>query len=302
MEKLVIGTRGSALALAQTEIAKTALLAVDASLSIEVRIIKTEGDTNQNPIPLDTIGKGWFTKEIEQELLSGGIDIAVHSLKDMAEDQPGGLTIGAYFSREEPRDVLVTKDLCTLTDLKAGAVIGTDSVRRKSQVLALRGDVEVKSVRGNVPTRLEKLDRGEYDALIIAAAGLLRLGLEERIAQYFSIQEMTPAPGQGILAAQVRASDRRTLALLEKIEESEAVFAALAERMFSKTVGGGCKKPVGASTSLYGEEAELVGMIATGSSLILRESIRGRRETFPDAAESLAKRLLAKLPAHEKGA
>ncbi len=291
-EKIIIGTRGSALALKQTGITKAALQAINPSLEIEVRVIETRGDVNQNPIPLDTIGKGWFTQEIENALLNGEIDLAVHSLKDMADDMPRGLHIGAYLPREDARDVLITKKGESLEDLPQGAVIGTDSLRRQIQMRGLRGDVVMKSVRGNVPTRLQKLESEPYDAIILAAAGLKRLGLEGHITRYFEPHEMTPAPGQGILAIQAKEGDAELHALLAAINDADAARAARIERSFSKTMGGGCKSPTGAYAFRDGDECVLIGMRADSESSIMREEMRAPWEASDNLGEMLAKKLL----------
>lgn len=270
-KNIIIGTRGSSLALVQTNIVATALKAVHPDVSIEVRIIQTKGDINQKPIPLDTIGKGWFTHEIESALEKGDIDLAVHSLKDMAEEIPETLLIGAYLPREDARDVLVTKNGKPLEALPPGAVIGTDSLRRQVQMLALRPEVVMKSIRGNVPKRLEKLSAEPYDAIILAAAGLKRLGLEERINHYFEPDEMTPAPGQGILAVQIKAGRPELQALLFAINDADATDAAHLERSFSRIIGGGCKSPIGAFATRVGGDCLLTAMIVRDDGTIHRE-------------------------------
>lgn len=295
--RIIIGTRGSELALMQSEIVKRKLLAVDPTLSVELKIIKTEGDVNASPIPLDTIGKGWFTKEIEQELLDGTIHLAVHSLKDLPEALPEGLSLGAFPEREDARDVLVSKGNLNVHDLAHGARVGTDSTRRRVQVLALRPDLVVTSMRGNVPTRLKKAESSEYDAAILAAAGLKRLGLESRIAQYFSLEEITPAPGQGILAVEVRTprdeNDKALFELVKKINDPASAIAASAERAFSKRVGGGCKEPVGAYANIKGDAFTLYGMIAPeGGKKILRDIVSGNAHDGVSLAEALGDKLV----------
>ena len=288
-ERIVIGTRGSALALKQTEIIKSAIQAVNPALAIEVRVIETHGDINQNPIPLDTVGKGWFTEEIENALLSGEIDLAVHSLKDMADDMPEGLHIGAYLPREDASDVLITKDGGSLSQ---GAVVGTDSSRRQIQMKALRPDVIMKSMRGNVPTRLQKLESEPYDAVILAAAGLKRLNLAHRITQYFEPHEMTPAPGQGILAIQAKAGNKELEKLLAAINDADAAHVARIERSFSKTMGGGCKSPTGAYAFRDGDECVLIGMRADSESNIRRDEMRAPWGANEKLGETLALKLL----------
>jgi hydroxymethylbilane synthase len=290
--KVIIGTRGSALARAQADITAAALRALDPETDVSIKLIQTRGDIDQSPIPLDQVGKGWFTKEIEKELLEGNIDIAVHSLKDMAEEIPEGLVIGAYLSRENPRDALVTKNGESFEALPAGAIVGTDSIRRKLQLLALRSDLTVKSIRGNVGTRLEKLKTEDYSAVVLAIAGLTRLGLAERAVHLFEPDEMTPAPGQGILALEVKQNDAKLQKLLAAINDSEAERAARIERSFSKTIGGGCKSPIGAYAFREGDDYVLIGMRADSESNIRREHVRAPVEASEQLGDVLAQKLL----------
>lgn len=292
LERIIIGTRGSSLAIKQTEIVANALRAVDPSLVIETRIIQTQGDINQQPIPLDTIGKGWFTREIEAALLNGEIDLAEHSLKDVADDMPPELHMAAYLPREDARDVLVTRHGQSLDDLPPDAIIGTDSARRQAQMLALRPDVRMQSIRGNVLTRLHKLETESYDAVILAAAGLRRLDLENRITRYFEPHEMTPAPGQGILAVQARRDRTELQQLLAAINETEAARAAEIERSFSRTIGGGCKSPTGAYAYHDADTCVLIGMRADSQSTIIREEMRAALTACEQLGEALAKKLL----------
>ncbi len=270
MATLTIGTRGSKLALVQTDLTAQALKRADPTLEIKIRVIETHGDQNQNPIPLDTIGKGWFTKEIEEGLLKKEIDLAVHSLKDLAEEMPAELTIAAYLPREDARDVLITKQGESLEELKQGAIIGTDSTRRSVQIKALRPDLVVQSLRGNVPTRVQKLQTEQYDAIILAAAGLKRLGMADKITRYFEPYEMTPAPGQGILAVQTRA-DTSSGDLIRRINDKKAATAAELERTFSAKHGGGCKSPTGAYAWCEGSKWYLLGMTEQNGK-IMRET------------------------------
>lgn len=290
---MILGTRGSSLALIQTDITAAALKAIDPALEVEIKIIETQGDSNFSPIPLDTVGKGWFTKEIEQSLIDGTIDLAVHSLKDLEVEGPLGLVINTFLSREDPRDVLVTKNGEPLEKLSPGAVVGTDSIRRKVQLLAMRPDLKVESVRGNVPTRLSKLDAGSYDALVLAAAGLLRLNMKERIAQYFEPNEMTPAPGQGTLAVQSRADDAAVQSLLSRINDERAARAAIIERAFSKTVGGGCKAPVGAHVWEENGTVYCIGMLAQSDDSIVRDTASAPLGACDTLGADLAKKLLS---------
>jgi hydroxymethylbilane synthase len=292
-KKVILGTRGSKLALIQTDITAAALKAIDPSLEVEIKIIETQGDSNFSPIPLDTVGKGWFTKEIEQALSDGSIDLAVHSLKDLEVEGPPGLVINTFLSREDPRDALVSKNNEPFEKLPAGAIVGTDSIRRRIQLLALRQDLKVESVRGNVPTRLSKLDAGNYDALVLAAAGLIRLGLKNRIAQYFEPNEITPAPGQGILAVQSRGDDTAMQTLLLRINDERAARAAHIERSFSRMVGGGCKAPVGAHMWEEGETIYCIGMLAGDDGSIVRDIASAPLKESDTLGEELAKKLLS---------
>jgi len=290
---ITIGSRGSDLALKQVDLTKAALLGVNPALDIAVRVIKTEGDINSSPIPLDVVGKGWFTKEIERELQQGTIDIAVHSLKDVSEVMPEGLVIAAYLKREDPRDVLVSKNNIPFLSLPKGAIIGTDSSRRRVQLLALRDDVVVQSVRGNVLTRLKKLETEPYDALVLAAAGLKRLGLEERITEYFHTCDMLPAPGQGVLAIQIRASDTELAALVAATADRDTTTLVEAERSFSRHVGGGCKQPTAAYATLQNDVLFLEGVIARANGAgLVRDTVHGPRAEAATLGEALAKRML----------
>tara|TARA_A100001015_G_scaffold306951_1_gene402049 strand:- start:338 stop:1222 length:885 start_codon:yes stop_codon:yes gene_type:complete len=289
--KIIIGTRGSELALRQAEIVRHAIEKYQPNVAIEIKIIKTEGDSNQNPIPLYTVGKGWFTKEIEKELLAQTIDLAAHSLKDLPEVLPPGLCISAYLDREDSRDVLVSKENKTLGELAKGAIVGTDSIRRKVQILALRDDLVVESIRGNVLTRIEKLDAGMYDAVVLAYAGIKRLGIEDRINQYFSSNEVMPAPGQGILVIETREGDTTLNTLMQEIGNSEATYAAIAERSFSHALGGGCKMPVGACAKLKGDTLILEGMFADESGTLRYDTIEGQVSEAKELGIRLAQKI-----------
>lgn len=239
-----IGTRGSALALAQSE-------GVRASLPGDPRehrlvIIKTAGDLQPNAALVRIGGKGVFTKEIEEALLRREIDIAVHSLKDLPTDERPGLKLGALLARDDPRDALVSREGLLFEQLRQGASIGTSSLRRRSQILAHRPDLRVQDLRGNVPTRLARLEGGHLDAIIVAAAGLHRLKLIDRATQVLEEAVMLPAPGQGILAIQIRADDTATEAAIARLNDAHAAAEATAERALLEGLGGGCLVPVGA--------------------------------------------------------
>ncbi|HEU4508053.1 MAG TPA: hydroxymethylbilane synthase, partial [Pyrinomonadaceae bacterium] len=244
---LVIGSRGSKLALWQAEQARESLQRLNPGIEIKIEIIKTTGDVKSDPLSVIG-GKGVFTKELEEALLDGRIDIAVHSLKDLPTILPAGLAISAICEREDPRDALVLRagTRGSLVDLPEGAVVGTSSQRRLAQLKALRGDVEVRDLRGNVDTRIRKLDEGQYDALILATAGLVRLGLEERISTRIPFDEMLPAVGQGAIGIEVLSDNEAAVQATGKLEHGSTRIACSAERAFLRGLGGGCQLPIAA--------------------------------------------------------
>jgi hydroxymethylbilane synthase len=295
MKKIIIGARGSNLSLIQTEIVRKKLQKILPDTNIEIKIITTKGDKNMNPVPLDSVGKGWFTKEIDQALLDGSIDLAVHSLKDLPETLEDGLTISSIPEREDPSDALVSRENLSLEKLKSGAIIGTDSTRRGSQILHLRPDVIVTSLRGNVNTRLEKLNTQNYDAVILAVAGLKRLGLENKVTQYFYPKNFIPAPGQGALAIVSNENNTALNEKLKQINDAEAAIAVNAERVFSNTVGGGCKMPVGAYAVCQKEKLTIYAFVGSPDGKnIAKDSITGPKNQATELGKKLAKKLLEK--------
>lgn len=259
-QALVLGTRGSKLALTQSEQIAALLRAAHPNLNVELQIITTKGDRILD-VALSAVGdKGLFVKEIETALLAGEVDLAVHSCKDMPSVLPDGLVLAAFPPRVDPRDVLVfpAQDGARLTTattnpldlLPLGATVGTSSLRRACQLRALRPDLRILDVRGNVDTRLRKLDEGEYDAIILAAAGLSRLGLSQRISQPLPPEVMLPAVAQGTLAIEARADDTETLSLLAFLDDPATRVAALAERAFLRRLEGGCQVPIAAHAAL----------------------------------------------------
>jgi hydroxymethylbilane synthase len=240
------GTRASRLALWQTEHVIARLAEAWPQLSFERVRIKTLGDRITN-VPLPQIGdRGLFTRELEEALRSGAIDFAVHSLKDLPTEQPEGLALGAVLSREDPSEALVTQKGRRLADLPPGARLGTSSLRRRAQVMALRPDLHIVDIRGNVPTRIAKVQRGEYDATLLALAGLRRLELTDAASEVFGSDVMVPAPGQGALAVQVRGGDARVLRIVAAIEDVPTRLATAAERRVLNALEGGCQAPIGA--------------------------------------------------------
>ena len=293
IKSLTIGTRGSALALKQTELVIKALEANYPALQITTKIITTKGDKNLSPIPLDTIGKAWFTEELEEALLSGEIDLAVHSLKDLPPETPKGLATTAVLKREDARDVLISRSNVGLDQLPKGAIVGTDSIRRKAELLHRRPDLIIKSVRGNVDTRLCKLQQKDYDALMLAAAGLSRLGKIDAVTQYLDPNEFVPAIGQGVLAAEARVDHTELWQLIKSIQDPETLEIVKAEQMFSKVVGGGCKLPVGCYAYFEGEEVTLHAMVGSMDALkMVTKSAKGPRANAVSLAKQLAKDLL----------
>lgn len=293
---LVIGSRGSKLALWQAEQARERLLLLNPGIEIKIEIIKTTGDVKSEPLSVIG-GKGVFTKELEEALLDGRIDLAVHSLKDLPTILPEGLSISAICEREDPRDALVMRAGVSgsLLDLPEGAVVGTSSQRRLAQLKALRGDVEVKDLRGNVDTRIRKLDEGQYDALILATAGLVRLGLEERISARIPFNEMLPAVGQGAIGIETRRDNHFALEATAKLEHGLTRIACLAERAFLRGLGGGCQLPIAAHAVLEGDLLVLDGLVANpDGSEIVRDRLSGPSDEAEAIGSALAEKLIAR--------
>jgi hydroxymethylbilane synthase len=253
MMKLIFATRPSALARWQTQWVMNALKSIHPELVCEEKIITTQGDKIlDKPLP-EIGGKGLFTRELESELLSGAVHCAVHSLKDLPVENPDDLTIGCIPARAEVRDALVSRDGFTLAMLPQHAVVGTSSLRRAAQLRAARPALKTESLRGNVDTRLRKALEGQYDAIVLAGAGLTRLGLDPHVTEWLSLDVMLPAPGQGALAVQCRSSDQTTLRLLAALEDEPTRRAVTAERAFLSGLGGGCAVPVAAYAESGGQ-------------------------------------------------
>jgi hydroxymethylbilane synthase len=292
---LRIGSRGSRLALWQAEQARSRLLELNPGMCVEIEIIKTTGDVK--PDPLSVIGgKGVFTKELEDALLDKRIDLAVHSLKDLPTIVPNGLAISAICQREDPRDALVMRagsQITSLRELPAKSTVGTSSQRRLSQLKALRGDLVIKDLRGNVDTRVRKLDEGQYDALILASAGLIRLGLRERISAPIAATEILPAVGQGAVAIETRLDDQVAVEATHKLNHRETEVACRAERAFLRGLGGGCQFPIAAHAVIEGELLKLEGLVAKpDGSKILRGASSGTAEEGEVIGASLAAQLI----------
>jgi len=265
---IVIGSRGSKLALWQAEHIGEKLKALGIETRIE--IIKTSGDKIQD-VPLAQVGgKGLFTKEIDDALLNGSVDLAVHSMKDVPTGLPAGLTIAAIPEREEPRDALIG---CSMEELKDGTRIGTSSLRRSSQLLAFNPRLSIEMLRGNVDTRLRKLDEGQYHAIVLAAAGLRRLGWEDRIRELIPVEVMCPAVGQGALAIETRDDGGAALELVRKLDHADSRTAVTAERAMLEKLGGGCQVPIGGYAFLEKGLIHMRAIVASpdGKRVVLAE-------------------------------
>ncbi len=273
--KIRVGSRGSALALAQDEEVIAPLRRSHPGLEFEVVTVRTSGDADQKT-PLAGMGLGVFVKELEQELLTGDLDMAVHSLKDMPTKLPEGLLLGAILPRQDARDVLVNRWNCKLDELPEGARIGTSSPRRTAQLMKNAPQVKVLPIRGNVETRLRKSQGEETDGAVLAAAGLIRLGLADRVAEYLSPRRFVPPPGQGVLAVEIRADDQRMQNILKPIEDAATRYEATAERAFLELIGGGCQLPVGAYARCMGEELLMtIFMSSEDGSKVFTAKIEG---------------------------
>jgi hydroxymethylbilane synthase len=291
--KLRIGTRGSKLALTQSEWVKEKIENHHPDVHVEMIRIKTTGDKILDS-PLSKIGgKGLFVKEIEEALLSKRIDLAVHSMKDVPAVLPDGLILAAYPEREDPRDAFLSVKYQDLEELPPGARVGTGSLRRSAQLLHIRPDLELVPMRGNVDTRLGKLEAGEYEAIILAASGLKRLGLGGRITQALVQEKLLPAIGQGALGLEVRREDERTIHRIDFLNHRETEITVAAERSFLKELEGGCQVPLGAFCRAENGQLHLEVMVAElDGSRVLRDHMTGKEEEAEEIGIALARRLL----------
>jgi hydroxymethylbilane synthase len=291
---VVLGTRASALARAQTQSVIARLTAAWPELECTTRVISTSGDRTQasgEPLP-EIGGKGLFTAELERALRDGDIDLAVHSLKDLPTEDAEGVVVGAVSEREDVRDCLVSRENRPLADLPGGALVGTSSLRRAAQLRAQRPDLDLCSIRGNVDTRIAKVRDGEYDATVLAAAGVRRLGIEREVSEWLDAATMLPAPGQGALAVQARAGDEAVLALVAELDHPRARAETTAERAFLRVLGAGCAAPVAAlATSTATPRVRLQGLVA---SVAGTQMVRVEGEGEPSVVgEELAREALA---------
>ena len=293
--KLVrIATRKSALALWQAEFVKAQLEHFHDDVRVELVPMSTQGDIILDT-PLAKIGgKGLFVKELEQAMLDGRADIAVHSMKDVPVEFPDDLELHTICEREDPRDAFVSNNFANIDALPQGAIVGTSSLRRQCQIRAMRPDLEIRDLRGNVNTRLAKLDSGQYDAIILAAAGLIRLEMGERIRDFIEPEVSLPANGQGAVGIECRIDDTVTKTLLAPLEHNETRIRVNAERAMNRHLEGGCQVPIGAYALVEGDQVHLRGLVgAIDGSEILRDEISGHVDDAEKLGIELAKKLLA---------
>ncbi|GAQ25317.1 porphobilinogen deaminase [Tepidanaerobacter syntrophicus] len=293
MKKIVkVGSRQSQLALVQTKLIISQLKEHFPQWDFELITVKTTGDKFLNSNMYE-LGKGAFVKEIEEALLYGAIDMAVHSLKDVPQDLPEGLEISAITRREDPRDVFISADGRRFSELDTGAKIGTSSMRRICELNKLRQDIQCVQIRGNINTRIKKIKTCGLDGIVLAAAGVKRLGMENLITDYFSPDEIVPAVGQGALAVETRADDEMSL-FVRHINDDETTCATRAERAFMKVLGGSCKQPMGAYAEIFDDRLKLIGMIER-DKIVKRGKLEGRRSEAEQIGIRLAEELGGKL-------
>ena len=261
-QTIAVGTRGSKLALIQAEYVLAKVREAVPGLNARLVKIVTSGDRENTTVLNKFAGQGVFVKELEKALFDGKIDLAVHSLKDLPTEIPDGLSLAAVTPRLDPRDVLVSR-AGSLADLAPGSRIGTGSLRRTIQLLAWRSDLEICEIRGNIDTRLRKVSQGEFDGIIVAAAALIRLGWEDRITEYLSVEHFVPAVGQGALGIEVRSDDRDTAELVSQANHEPTWQSVTAERAFLQALGGGCRAPIAALGEVSGNVLKLEGMVAS---------------------------------------
>ena len=290
---LVVGSRGSRLAVWQAEWVQARLKELAPGLTVTLQRIKTSGDMILD-VPLAAIGgKGLFVKEIEEALLRGEIDLAVHSMKDVPTVLPDGLDILCVPAREDPRDVLVSRDSCSLEQLPKGSRVGTSSLRRQAQLLHSRPDLRIQLLRGNLDTRLRKLHNGEYEAIVLAAAGLRRMGWSNEVTEYLPPEVSLPASGQGALGLEGRRKDRFVQTLVEKLEHRPTRTAVMAERALLERLEGGCQVPIAAHATIKGDTLIMEGLIASvDGRRLIRDTIQGPASEAQGLGMQLAEKLL----------
>ena len=293
--KVVVGTRGSPLARAQTDIVARRIAALFPDCEIGIKIIVTSGDRDQKNSLADIGGKGIFIRELEQALLDKTIDIAVHSFKDVTSKLASGLLLAAFLRPESVCDVMVARDGIPFHDLPSGARIGTGSARRKVQLLRLRPDLQIAEIRGNVETRIAKIDRGDFDGVMLSEAGLIRLGLDRHIAHRFNPASFYPAPGQGVITIETRESDTQLRDLCEKTGDPQQLIISSAELALLETVGFDCRTPLGVHTTVDGPELRMSGFFVDPEHGFFRECSAAGPLDAPRALGALmGERLLAR--------
>ncbi len=292
---LKIGTRGSRLALAQTNLVAEKIKKIMPEAAIEIRIIKTAGDIMQDISLLKIGGKGVFVKEIENALLAKNVDLAVHSMKDVPTEIPDGLEFAAILEREDARDILASRDGRKIEQMPKGARIGTGSLRRAAQLLDILPDAVILPLRGNLDTRLKKIETENLDAIIVAAAGMKRMGFVQRISQFLPVELMLPAVGQGALGLEVRTSDNELKKILAKINHAPTYTEVTAERYFLRCLGGGCLLPIAALAKLEGDKLSLEGLVASPQGTgIIRDKVKGTIFEAEELGKKLAEMILAR--------
>ncbi|MEZ9821433.1 hydroxymethylbilane synthase [Shewanella sp. 10N.286.45.A1] len=290
-----IATRKSPLAMWQAEFVKAELEKIHEGLTVELLPMSTKGDIILDTPLAKVGGKGLFVKELEVAMLEDRADIAVHSMKDVPVDFPEGLGLEVICEREDPRDAFVSNNFNSINELPQGAVVGTSSLRRQCQIRAARPDLQIKDLRGNVGTRLAKLDAGNYDAIILAAAGLKRLKLEERITSFISAEDSLPANGQGAVGIECRTDDTRVKALLAPLEHLETRLRVIAERAMNTRLEGGCQVPIGAYAEIDGDTLSLRGLVGNpDGSQVIEASTSGNKNDAEQLGVALAEELLSK--------
>jgi len=291
-KKIVVGTRGSRLAMIQAGMVIAELGRIHPDLEFEPLAIKTTGDRRKRVSLEELGGTGIFVKELEEALLNKDIDMAVHSLKDMPIDTPDGLRIAAVPERADPRDVLIS-GRGKLSALPEGAIIGTSSPRRAVQIKARRPDLEIRPLRGNVDTRLRKVSSGELDGAIMAAAAMVRMGMEDRVTEYLPADSCVPAVGQGALAVEIRADDERVAGLVSPLDHRPSRVGVTAERAFLRALGGGCREPIAALGVVDNDTLHLDGMVANHEAgQILRAEVKGESSNPEEVGERLAQQMI----------
>jgi len=289
-----IATRKSALALWQAEYVKAQLEHFHTGINVELVPMTTKGDVILDTPLAKVGGKGLFVKELEVAMLENRADIAVHSMKDVPVEFPDGLGLEVICPREDPRDAFVSNTIKSFADLPQGAVVGTSSLRRQCQIKALRPDLDIRDLRGNVNTRLAKLDNGDYDAIILAAAGLIRLEMPERIQEFIEPEVMLPANGQGAVGIECRTGDDTIKALLAPLECATTRTRVLAERAMNRALEGGCQVPIGSYAVVDGDQVHLRGLVgAVDGSQIIHDEVNGSAEQAEQLGLTLAEKLLA---------